>query len=266
MAQHVEEVRARVFLRSALPLVKIVAEDRASYRRLLRKAGGVLQFAAKDSEQAAYVELTDGGIDVVQGLHPSPSITMLFKTLKDLNSFFAGGTAVPAMQGPHGFFSVFAGLPTLMRVLPFLLKLKMLLPSVVPKDPDEKALKVKLLLYMASNALSQMNKGGDEVVSGFVKKAPERVFQWTVEGGGPTAYLRIRGGLSKAGRGTYERRRPYVHMIFPDIDGAFDVLTQTVGTVEAVASGRVKMEGAMEGGKDLGMLMQRVEALTTGQL
>lgn len=257
MADHTQELRARIFLRSALPLVKVVVAERPRYRRLLFKAGGAVQFAAADSEQAAWIELGDGTIDVKQGLHPHPSITVQFKTLKALNDFFAGGMALPSIHGLAGF-------PSLLRVLPLLLKLKMLLPNVVPTDPGEKALKVRMLLYMISNALSQLNKGGDETMVKLVKHSPERVFQWTVEGGGPAAYLRVRGGLSKAGRGTYTRRRPYVHMIFPNIEGAFDVLTQRVGTVDAVHYNKLRMEGAMEGGKDVGVLMQRVEALTTG--
>jgi hypothetical protein len=257
MADHTQELRARIFLRSALPLVKVVVAERPRYRALLFRAAGVVQFAAGDSEQAAWIELGDGTIDVKQGLHPRPSITVKFKTLKALNDFFAGGVALPSIHG-------IAGIPSLLRIVPLLLKLKMLLPNVVPTDPAEKALKVTMLLYMVSNALSQLNKGGDEAMVKLVKNSPERIFQWTVEGGGPAAYLRVRGGLSKAGRGIYTRRRPYVHMVFPDIDGAFDVLTQKVGTVDAVRHNKLRMEGAMEGGKDVGVLMQRVEALTTG--
>jgi hypothetical protein len=74
----------------------------------------------------------------------------------------------------------------------------------------------------------------------------------------------MKGGKTKAGRGIYTRRRPFVHMIFPDTDGAFDVLTQKVGTVEAVKLGKVRTEGAMEGSKDIGILMQKVDALATG--
>jgi hypothetical protein len=257
MADQTQELRARIFLRSALPLVKVVIDERPRYRKLLFKAGGVVQFAAGDSEQAARIELADGSIDVKQGLHPDPSITVKFKALKDLNTFFAGGTALPSIQR-------LAGIGSLLRIVPLLLKLKMLMPNVVPTDPAEKALKVKMLLYMISNALSQLNKGGEETMVKLVKNSPERIFQWTVEGGGPAAYLRMRGGLTKAGRGTYARRRPYVHMIFSDIEGAFDVLTQKVGTVDAVHYNKLRMEGAMEAGKEVGLLMQRVEALTTG--
>ena len=255
MADHLQELRARVFLRSALPLLKVLVEERPCYARLLWKAGGVVQFAAADSESAAYVEVGAGTIDVKQGRHPSPSITLTFKELKGLNDFFGGKTVLPGVAGV-------AGIGSLVRLLPMLLKLKILLPDVVPEKPEEKALKVKMLLFMVANALSQLNKGGDEAMSKYVKKSPDRVFQFTVEGG-PAAFLRMRGGLTKSGRGTYTRRRPYVHMIFPNMEGAFDVLTQRVSTVEAVRDGKLRLEGAMEGGKEIGVLMQRVEAVTT---
>jgi len=252
-----QELRARIFLRSALPLVKVVASERPLYRKILFKACGIVQFAAADSASGAWVELGDGTIDVKQGIHPEPSLTLTFKTLKDMNDFFAGALKLPSVKGLFG-------LPGLVRVLPFLLKLKMLMPDAIPTEPDEKALKVRMLLYMVTNALSQLNKGGDEAMTKLVAKSPDRVFQWTVEGGGPAAYIRVKAGRSKAGRGTYERRRPFVHMIFKDIDGAFDVLTQKASTVGAIRDGLLRMEGAMEYGKELGVLMQRVEAITTG--
>ncbi len=249
-----EQLRARLFLRSALPLIKVVAADRATYRKLLYKANGTIQFAAKDSQYAAYVELKDGELDVVKGMHPNPTISLTFKTAADLNTFFAGGVALPSIKG-------LAGIPLLLRVVPFLLKLKILLPDALPTDPSEQELKVKLLLYMITHALSQMNKGGDEEFAKFVKKSPERVYQWTVENGGPAAYLRMKAGKTKAGRGSYKKRRPFVHMIFPDISSAMKVLTQQVALIEAVRDGFVRTEGALEYGRDIGTQMQRMDAL-----
>ena len=257
MAEQLQELRARVFLRAALPLVKVVADQRPAYRRFLFKAGGVVQFAARDSEQAAWVEMGDGTIDVKQGRHDNPSITLTFGDLASLNDFFAGALKAPGIAG-------ITGLPSLLRLLPFLLKLKMLMPDVITDKPDENALKVRMLLYMVTNALSQLNKGGDEAMVKMVKNSPDRIFQWTVENGGPAAYVRMKAGRTKSGRGTYTRRRPFVHMIFPDTDSAFDVLTQKVSTVDAVKFNKLRMEGAMEGGKEIGILMQRIEALTTG--
>jgi hypothetical protein len=256
MADAREELKARVFLRSALPLVKVVLAERPQYRHLLHRANGVLQFAARDSEQGAWVGMTEEGIEVKPGMHPDPSITLTFKTLKDLNTFFAGGMALPGVQGLRG-------LPTLVRFLPFMLKLKILMPTAMPEDLEGKALKVRMLMQMIASGLSQLVKGGDEVLGGYAKKSPDRVFQFTVRGG-PACYLRVKAGKSKAGLGTYARRRPYVHMIFKDIPAAFEVLTQRVGTVEAVKNGYLTVEGAMEGSKDVGLFMQHLDSLTMG--
>ena len=49
MAEAREELRARIFLRSALPLIKVVLAERPHYARFLFKGRGVVQFSAKDS-------------------------------------------------------------------------------------------------------------------------------------------------------------------------------------------------------------------------
>jgi hypothetical protein len=136
----------------------------------------------------------------------------------------------------------------------------MLMPEVDPKSPEKRALKVKLLLYMVTTALSQLNKAGEPNMSEWTKKSPDRVYQWIVEGG-PTAYLRMKAGKTKAGRGIYTRRRPFVLMKFPSIDGAYQVLTSKVALVEAVKQGYVVTEGAMEYSKEIGIHMQSVEEL-----
>lgn len=257
MADLNQELRTRIFLRSALPLVKVLVEDRPQYRRLLKNATGAVQFCARDTEQAAWIQVEDGVLDVKQGQVEGPAVRLTFATARDLNDFFAGKLVLPRVQGLRR-------LPTLVRVVPLLLKLKMLLPEVVPQEPAEKALKVKMLVYMVTNALSQLNKGGDPTMVKLVAKSPDRIYQWTVENGGPAAWLRMKAGNTKAGRGTYTRRRPFVHMIFADMDGAFDVLTQRVSIVDAVRHNKLRMEGAMEYGKEIGALMQRIEVITTG--
>jgi hypothetical protein len=246
---------SRIFLRAALPLTKVLAEERPLYKKAFPKSG-VVQFAVKNNDAGAHMIFTDGELDVVQGLHAKPDLTVEFKSLSDLNKFFGGKVALPKIKG---LFK----LHLLLRVLPLLLALKLLMPDALPADPDKKALKVKLVLYMITNALSQLNKAGDEGLTKLTKNSPDRIFQWTVEGGGPAAYLRIKNGKSKAGRGTYTRRRPFVHMIFPNIEGAFLVLTSQVPLVEAVSKGHVRTEGAMEYSKEIGYHMQRVEEMTS---
>ncbi len=256
MADQATELRARIFLRAALPLIKVVLAERPAYRRFLWRARGVVQFAARDSQQGAYVELAPGALQVVQGVHERPDVRLTFKRLEEMCAFFAGALKAPGISG-------LLRLPALLRLLPFLLKLKILMPDAMPTDPAERALKVRLLLYMVTNALSQLNKGGDPAFGKVVKASPDRVYQWSVAGG-PEAYLRMKAGKTKAGRGTYARRQPFVHMMFPDIDSAFDVLTQRVSTVDAVKQGKLKLEGSLEYSKEIGLHMQRVEAITTG--
>lgn len=246
---------SRIFLNSALPLTKVLAEEKPMLKRLFPKEG-VLQFSVKDSEVGAYMFFEDGELGIGQGLHVNPNLNMEFKSVADLNTFFAGGVALPK---PKGLFSIHL----LFRVLPLLLGLKILMPDAIPTDPKKIALKVKLVLYMITNALSQLNRAGDEKMRKMTEGSPDRIFQWTVEGGGPCAYLRVKNGKTKAGRGTYTKRRPFVHMIFPDMDGAFKVLTSQAPLVEAVKLGYVKTEGAMEYSKEIGLHMQRIEELVS---
>jgi len=249
---------ANIFLRAALPLTKVMAEEKPMYKKLFPKHG-ILQFSVKgEPDVGAMMLFEDGELDVKPGVHPQPDLNVEFKNVVDLNKFFAGGMALPKMKGLLSLH-----LHLLVRVLPLLLGLKILLPTNIPSDPDKKALKVKLLLFMVTNALSQLNKGGDEGMSKLTKNSPDRIFQWTVENGGPCAYLRIKNGKSKAGRGTYTRRRPFVHMIFPTMDGAFKVLTSQAPLVDAVKLGYVKTEGAMEYSKEIGLHMQRIEEMTS---
>ncbi|MCZ7583213.1 MAG: hypothetical protein M5R36_07675 [Deltaproteobacteria bacterium] len=153
-----------------------------------------------------------------------------------------------------------SGILTAIRVLPLLLGLKILDPRNLPTKPELQARKVKFTLYMITNALSQLNKYGDKKMVDWTTPQPERIFQWAVTDG-PAAYLRVKAGKTKSGRGVYERKRPFVLMQFPDTHGAFMVLTSQAPLVEAVAKGFVVTEGAMEYSKDIGEHMQRIETL-----
>ncbi|MFC1889878.1 hypothetical protein ACFL4G_08990 [Thermodesulfobacteriota bacterium] len=249
-----DELVSRIFLRSALPLIRDLADDKPFYKKLFPMQG-VIQFMVKDNEDVgAFIAFVDREISIIPGRHECPDLTIGFKTTADLNAFFAGKMVAPSIKG-------FMKIHLLLRILPLLLGVKILLPSVLPEEPEKRALKVRLVLYMITNALSQLNKADDEEFGKITKNSPDRIFQWTVKDG-PAAYLRMKNGKTKAGRGTYTRRRPFVHMIFPDIDSAFMVLTAQAPLVEAVRLGYVVTEGAMEGSKDIGYQMQRIEELT----
>lgn len=248
-----DEIRARIFLNAALPLTKVVRAEDKIMALITKKMNAIVQFMVKGTDTGAHMIFENDELEVTQGIHPKPTVTFAFKSLASMNDFFAGKPAIPSIKG------IFR-LDVIVRTVPLLLSLKMLMPDADPKDPKKRALKVKLLLYMVTNALSQLNKGGDEQMMAMVKKSPDRVYQWEVKDG-PSAYLRMKAGKTKAGRGIYKRRRPFVLMKFPDTEGAYQVLTSKVPLVEAVKSGFVVTEGAMEYSKEIGLHMQRIEEL-----
>jgi hypothetical protein len=221
----------------------------------------VVQFEVKDTEFAAHLLFANDALDVKQGRHEKPTVRFVFRDLKLFNDFFAGRMP-PQLAHLLVDSCCLWRLDVVGRTLPLLLGLKMLMPDADPKDPVKRALKVKLLLYMVSTALSQLNKAGDEEMNELTKTSPDRVFQFEVVNG-PAAYLRMKAGKTKAGRGIYTRRRPFVHFKFPDIESAYNVLTAKVQMVEAVAKGYLQLEGAMEYQKEIGLHMQRIEELLT---
>lgn len=248
-----DELRTRLFLNAALPLTKIVREQDKWMRLLTKNMTAVVQFQVKGTETGAHLIFENDALEVKQGLHEKPTVAFAFKDNADLNTFFAGGLALPSIKGLYR-------LDVVLRTVPLLLGLKLLMPDADPKDPEKQALKVKLLLYMVTTALSQLNKAGEESMVAMTSKSPDRIYQWIVEGG-PAAYLRMKAGKTKAGRGVYTRRRPFVLMRFPNIEGAYQVLTSKVALVEAVKQGFVVTEGAMEYSKEIGLRMQFIEEL-----
>ena len=97
----------------------------------------------------------------------------------------------------------------------------------------------------------------------WTSKQPERVYQMSVEGEDIAAYLRVKAGKSKAGRGFYTKRHPFVHMKFNGIDGALPVLLNEVSMVEAIRNGYLAVEGSPEYGGDIGDFMTRIQDLIT---
>ena len=101
-------------------------------------------------------------------------------------------------------------------------------------------------------------------MTSWTSKQPERVYQMLVEPEGIAAYLRVRGGLSKAGRGVYARRRPFVLMRFHGADGTLAIMNKEVGFIDGVAKGLVRIEGSPEYAANFNDFMMRVQGLLTG--
>jgi hypothetical protein len=266
-------LRARLFLRAALPVAKVILEDDPGMKKRFEKVRARVQFVAKGAPEpvGAYLVFGDPAaapdeaaadappvaFRVAQGFCERPDITFTFGSVEKLNNFFAGKTVLPGIKGLRK--------PALLaKVFRLLLALKLMLPNAQPKDPAKRRLKVKMTIYMITTALSQYNNGGDPEMMNWTSKQPERVYQMLVEPEEIGAYLRVRGGLSKAGRGVYARRRPFVLMRFHGVDGALAIMNKEVGFIDGVAKGFVRIEGSPEYAANLNDFMMRVQGLLTG--
>ncbi|MBZ0270684.1 hypothetical protein K8I61_01500 [bacterium] len=253
-----DTARSILYLRSALPLAKVLREEhKAKYDKLLRGFNAIVQFEVKNEDAlATHLVFVNGEIEAKLGRYEKPTVRFVFPTKTALNGFFGGKVGLAYMPRITPLWR----LDVILRVLPLLLGLKILDPKNLPKDPAGRALKVKMVLYMITNALSRLNRMGDPSMVDWTKNQPDRIFQWSVDGG-PAAYLRVKGGRSKSGRGEYTRKRPFIHMRFTTMDGAFLVLTSQALLVEAVAKGYLVTEGSPEYAKDIGTFMQKIEVL-----
>jgi len=257
MATEKDLITSRIILRAILPVMKVVLEDVPSMKKKFEGTKAKVQFIAKEKgeEIGAYLVFNDGDFKVVPGVCDDPTISFTFKNVARMNAFFTGKMVMPKIRG-----MMKVGL--LLKVFSLILSLKILMPNVRPKDPDKKRLKVKMSFYMITSALSQYNKGGDPEMVRWTKNQPERIYQISVEPG-IAAYLRVKAGKTKAGRGLYTKRHPFVHLNFNGVDGAFPVIMKDVGMIEAVKKGYLIIDGSPEYGGALSDFMTRIQALVT---
>lgn len=253
-----ELLAARIFLRAVFPVMKVVLTDVPAMKKKFENVNARVQFVALNNGEkiGACLVFENGEFKVEQGVFDNADITFSFKTVKKMNDMLAGKPVIPSIKGIRKI-----GL--LLKVLSLLLSLKIMMPNVRPKTYEKKYLKVKLAFYMITTALSQYNKGGDPEMVKWTSKQPDRIYQISVEGTDIAAYLRVKAGNTKAGRGFYERRRPFVHMKFNGVDGAIAVLMRDEEFVGAVGKGYVTIEGAPEYAAQLNDFMQRIQALVT---
>lgn len=249
----------RIILNAILPVMKVVVSDDLKMKKRFEGVTARVQFIANDDagKQGAALVFNDGELTIEQGIGESADITFSFGSLKKFNDFLCGKTVIPKISG-----LMKTGL--LIKVVMLLLAMKILMPDARPTAPDKKRLKVKMVIYMITTALSQYNKGGDPDMTAWTGKQPDRIYQMSVAGEDDiAAYIRIKAGKTKAGRGFYKRRRPFVHIQFTGIDEALPVQLNDVEFVGALAQNLVSVEGSPEYASKLNDFMQRIQALVT---
>jgi hypothetical protein len=186
------------------------------------------------------------------------SLSFQFRDEAALAAFFAGTPSLPRIIG-FGRHPLLAG-----RVLRLLSSLRILSTDPDKVAPADRPLRVELMLYLATAALSQLARAGDPELTALVAASPERVYQWTVADTGTGAYLRMQRGRTRAGRGIYARRRPFVSYTFPTTDAAYRVLTAQGSQMASVARGDVIPEGSPEYSRAISIQLQRIDRLLTG--
>jgi hypothetical protein len=261
-----EELRARLFLRSLLPLLKVVLAERPALARGFSRVNAVVQFSPGGRAEAAHLRFTPGApfrasgpgaLDVLPGAHPNPALDLRFRDPSAMNDFFAGKPSVPWIAGMvrHPILTA--------RVAELVASLRILAPDADVRTGEDRALRVRLMLYLVTHALSQLARAGDPEMTELVAASPDRVYQWTIADRGDGAWLRMCRGRTKAGRGIYRGRRPFVSTTFPTTDAAYRVLTNAGSQMESVARGDVVTEGSPEYSRKISILMQRVDELLT---
>ena len=250
---------SRICLRAVLPVAKVLVEEDPKTAARFADVNAVVQFRAahEDGPIGAHLRFTDGRCEVIQELVEKPDIEFLFSSPAKMNALFAGKPVIPAIRG-------WTRVGLLYKVLLLLLKLKLLLPKKKPGNPLDARLKVKMTLYMATTALSQLNKAGDPDMTKWTGKQPERIYQWSVDGEDIACYLKVKAGKSKAGRGQYTRRTAFVHTKFRSIDDAIPLLANEIDTVEAMRQGLVSVEGSPEYGGQASDFMLRIANMLCG--
>ncbi len=250
-----DKLVATLLMKAALPLTKTLVEEKPALARKYKRWNKVIQFQVQnDPDLACHLIFKKGKLDFVDGRHKSPDIDFIFKDAASFVALMTGKPAIPKIKG------AVKNLRTLLKFVPLLLGLTLLMPNKVPQKPKERALKVKLLLYFISVALSKLNQAGDEEMNKFTEGMPDRIFQWSVKDG-PAVYLRIKHGRTKAGKGIYTKKTPFVHMKFASTESAFKILSGQVDNVEAMKSGMLVVEGSPEHGKDITGIMRRIESM-----
>lgn len=249
-----ELLSARLFFRAVFPVIKVLLNDDQKIKKKFRNVTAKVQISAMNDSEiiGACLIFNKGEFCINQGIEENPDITLHFKTVKKMNDMFRGGSQLPSIRG-------FLKIKLLIKVLSLLMSLKLIMPDSKTDTEEKRKLKVKMTIYMITTALSQYNKAGVEAMVNWTKKQPERVYQFSVSDTDIAAYIRIKNGKSKAGRGIYKRRGPFVHFCFSSVDGALEVLGGRVAFVEGVEKGYVNVIGAPEYSAQLNDFMSSIQ-------
>lgn len=254
----------KIFLNAALPLVKVIANDVPSLKKKFENAHAVIQVSCLDpnaegGKQGMHFVVNSGEWLVHTCLTEDPHIELEFKSVEALNDFFKGNISLGGIPKIRGI--KYAG--TLVAFVMVLLKMANLLGATEPpKDEETKELLVKCYFYLLSSGISQLNKMGHPEIRDWTSKSPDRVYAFAVDNYPQvSAFIRIKAGKSRAGRGEYKRAMPFFTLRFNNLDSALGILMSIDDMLEATKAGRLVMDGGPEFGAQIGGFMLEIGAL-----
>ena len=260
-----EELYAnKIFFNAALPLIKVLAQDVESLKKQYKNVHAVIQVSALDPEAEGgkigmhyVVNGTDDWLIHLNKVDPNPHVELEFKSVEAMNAFFKGKISpatLPKMRGVAKHFGAFKAF------LMSLLKMSSVLSATEPPEKEEdKQLMVKCMFYLLTSGISQLNKMGHEEIHDWTSKSPDRVYALAVNDRPEvSAFIRIKAGKSRAGRGEYKRAMPFFTLRFDSFDSALGILLGTADMLESVKQGHLIMDGAPEFGGQLGGFMLAV--------
>ncbi|MBQ8575738.1 MAG: hypothetical protein IJ447_06825 [Clostridia bacterium] len=253
----------KIFLNAALPLLKVIANDVPSLAKKFEKVHCIYQVSALDpsapeGKYATHFTVNEGEWKVcADKVASNAHIELEFKSMEQMNAFFKGKIGPSTLPKMKGVLKKPVEFAAFMMVL---LKMSSLLTiTQAPEDEETQKLAVKCFFYLLSSGISQLNKHGHEGVHDWASKSPDRVYAWAVDGYPEvSAFLRVKAGKTRSGRGTYKRAMPFFTMRFDSLTSALGILLSTDDMLESTKRGKLIMDGAPEFGAQIGDFMMQV--------
>ena len=255
----------KVFMAGALPLMKTIANDVPELKKKFEGVDAIYQVSAKvnvEDKEAVHFIIENGEWTVKLGEYLGQKkidAELAFSSMEKMNAFNKGDmTKLPKMKIKS--FSKF------LKFMQVLLKMSSLLSIKEPPENDEatSVLLCKCYFYLLSSGISQLNKLGHPAIHDWALKSPDRCYQWEVVGHPEcTAYIRIKAGKSRAGRGAYKRAKPFFNMKFDCPTSALKILLGTGDMFQMTANQQLIMEGGPEFGVQIGDYMMIVGDLAS---
>lgn len=262
MASREDIFTNKVFLCGALPLIKTIAMDVPSLAKKFEKAHAVIQVSALDPDapdgKYATHFIVNNGDWVVHADRvcdrDHTHVELEFKSVEQMNAFFKGKIGPSTLPKIRGILSHGGIFLSFMMVL---LKMSSLLTATeIPEDEETQKLMVKCFFYLLSSGISALNKNGHEEIHDWALKSPDRVYAFAVtDCPDVSAFIRVKAGKTRAGRGEYKRAMPFFTLRFRDYASALGILLGIDDMLDSVKTGKLIMDGAPEFGGQIGTFM-----------